>query len=88
MADKGPPPTPLPQPTCDFAECTDAGCYGFREPGIANLAHRNPDAIQVWTCSLHRDCGEAMLQARVDAAALARAGEMAIKARREEGKLL
>lgn len=86
--EKKTPPIPRPQPLCDFADCTVPAMYGFREPGIANLPHRNPHAVEVWTCPLHRDDGTAMLEARVAAAAHERIGAMAIKARRSEGKLL
>jgi hypothetical protein len=78
----------MPAPTCCFPECTVPGMYGFREPGIANLPHRNPDAAQVWTCALHREHGEQLLQLKIEEAARTRVGALAMAARRNEGKLL
>lgn len=84
-------PTPV-QAMCAFPECTAFGCYGFRQPGIANLAHRNPDAPEVWTCEGHRAQGEALLAAKIAAAQDAPRGptlaEIQAKARRDEGLLL
>jgi hypothetical protein len=88
MADRGPPPAPRPVPLCAFPECSAAGSFGFRGPGIANLAHRNPDAIEVWTCGAHQAEGPQLLRLKIEAAGLARANALALAARRAEGKLL
>jgi hypothetical protein len=76
------------QAMCGFPECTAMGCFGFRAPGIANLAHRSPDAPEVWTCGGHRADGPALLQVKIETAARERASGMASKARQGEGLLL
>ncbi len=81
--------------TCAFPECGAEGWYGFREPGVENLAQRNPAAVEIWCCAAHREAGPAMLQARLEARVLDinaaarrdRAAEISAKARREEGLL-
>jgi hypothetical protein len=78
----------MPQPLCAFSECIETGCFGFREPGIENLQHRNPKAQEIFTCHMHREHEPQLLQVKIDSADLARANALAGEARLREGKLL
>lgn len=83
-------PAPTPQQLCAFPDCTAFGCYGFRQPGVENLAHRRPDAPEVWMCARHRENGPELLAARIAALAAAQPSfaEIQAKHRRDAGLLL
>jgi len=79
------PPSPHPAPVCAFGECAEPAPYGFSPPAGSAIARFT---TTVFTCALHREHGNALLQAKIDAETRNRAVDIGSKAARERGLLL